>query len=137
MAQIKNPTPPVSKTAQRLLAQIHAEAEAATLAALSAKDGIVTLQDVDRDSTSFYQYRDGDMDFRDRHGYRLELRRLRCMPECWRDQPHMQGAWRPGQWDVEEVRVDGAGRKWRTDLGPHITDDFGALVPVGTEGGAA
>lgn len=91
----------------------------------------VTLQDIDRDTASVYQYRDGGMDVTDRNGYRLELRRLRTMPECWRMHTHMQGKWRPGQWDVEEVRVDGAGRKWRTDLGPHITDDFGALVPVG------
>lgn len=131
MAQLKHPTPPVSKTVQRLLAQIHAEAEAATLAALSAKDGIVTLNGVDRETSTIYQYRDGDIDFKDRSGYRLELRRMRFMPQSWRDAAHMQDRWRPGYWDVDEIRVDGAGRRWRCDLGPHIMDDFGTLVPVG------
>lgn len=131
MAQLKTPPAPVSKTVQRLLAQIHAEAEAATLAALSAKDGIVTLQSIDRDTAFIYYYSDGDYDWRDQQGYTLQLRRQRTMPESWRDCPWMDGKWRQGQWDVFEHRKDGQGREWMRFAGPHITDDFGALVPVG------
>lgn len=129
--QLKSPPAPVSKTVQRLLAQIHAEAEAATLAALSAKGGIVTLQDADHASAYVYHYKDGDYDYKDKTGYRLELRRMLFEPECWRNQPHMKGHWRPGQWNVTETRIDGQGRCWKCELGPHITDDFGMLVPIG------
>lgn len=131
MAQLKTPPAPVSKTVQRLLAQIHAEAQAATLAALSAKDGIVTLQGIERDTAFIYHYYDGDYDWRDQQGYRLEMRRERTMPASWRDAPWMQGKWRPGQWNVFERRMDGQGCEWTRDMGPHITNDFGALVPVG------
>lgn len=131
MAQLKHTTPPVSKTVQRLLAQIHAEAEAATLAALSAKDGIVTLHGVDRESTRIYHYMDGDMRWYDANGNSVWLHRMRAEPECWRGQDHMAGRWRPGQWDVSLNFKDGLGREWLCELGAHITDDFGTLVPVG------
>ena len=132
MAQLKNPPPPVSKTALRLLAQIHAEAEAATLAALSAKDGIVTLHDIDREDAFIVHYPDGDYDWRDHQGYRLQLRRDRTMPESWRAAPWMKNKWRPGQWSVYEERRDANGSTWNRSLGEHITDDFGTLVPVGS-----
>lgn len=135
MAHLKNPPAPVSKTVQRLLAQIHAEAEAATLAALSAKDGIVTLRSIDRDTAYIHHHYDGDYDWKDGQGYCLELRRQRTMPESWRDAPWMKDKWRPGQWDVFEHRFDGQGRRWVQSMGAHITDDFGTLVCV--EGGAA
>lgn len=131
MAQLKSPPEPVSETVQRLLAQIHAEAEAATLAALSAKDGICTLQNIDRDTAFVYYFSDGDFDWRDQSGYCLELRRNRILPKSWRDAPWMKNKWRPGQWSVYEVRIDGQGHTWRRDLGTFITDDFGTLVPVG------
>lgn len=132
MAQLKNPPAPVSKTVQRLLAQIHAEAQAATLAALSAKDGIVTLQCIDRESGHIYAYPDGDFDWIDGKGYRLEFRRQRFMPESWRDAWWMKDRWRPGQWRLNETRLDGYGNKWERDLGDFITDDFGTLVCVRT-----
>jgi hypothetical protein len=47
----------------------------------------------------------------------------------------MAGKGRPGQWDVRETRKDGKGRILVCNLGAHIIDDFGDLVPV--EGGAA
>lgn len=130
MAQLKTPAAPVSKTVQRLLAQIHAEAQAATLAALSAKDGIVTLQNIDREDAFIVHYPDGDYDWRDHKGYRLQLRRYRTMPDSWLDAPWMKNKWRPGQWSVFEQRTDANGCNWERSLGAHITDDFGTLVPV-------
>lgn len=130
MAQQHTLPQPVSKTVQRLLAQVQAEAQAATLEALSAKDGIVALQSCDRATASLYHYSDGDFDLRDASGYRLELRRDRFEPKSWRGVPCMQGRWRPGQWDVRERRLDGHGNEWVRDMGAHITDDFGTLVSV-------
>lgn len=135
MAQLKNPTPPVSKTVQRLLAQIHAEAQAATLEALSARDGIVVLQDIDRDTrrVRVLEWLDESMEVHDGSGLRVELDRQRRRHE-WSD-GLVQRNWRPGQWVVTLHRMDGQGRHWTCRLDPHITDDFGNLVSV--EGGAA
>jgi hypothetical protein len=116
MAKIKTPPPPVTKTVQRLLAQIHLEAQAATLAALSAKDGIVTLQPMGLDKRSF-----GDADYictEDAHGAHVSI---------WRDREK-------NTWIGTEHLTDGQGRQWRRSLGTHIIDDFGTLVPV--QGGA-
>lgn len=137
MAQLKTPPAQVSKTVQRLLAQIHAEAEAATLAALSAKDGIVALQGIDRASARVRvnPYCEAQVLLSDGKGWLLDMERKHVMPESWRDATWMKDQWRPGQWDVTLVRVDGQGRKWTCDLGAHITDDFGTLVCV--QGGAA
>lgn len=130
--QLKSPPAPVSKTVQRLLAQIHAEAEAATLAALSAKDGIVTLQDADS-ATRSADIRGDSIVITDRAGYTLMLWRRRVRPDCWEDTGIN---WHPSFWYSAETRVDGAGRKWQTyDAPTYVTDDFGTLVNV--EGGAA
>ena len=116
MAQKHTPAP-VSKTVQRLLAQIHAEAQAATLDALSAKDGIVTLQPMSSDKLTF-----GDADYigtEDNHGASVTI---------WRDR-------KKNAWIGTERLMDGQGREWRRSLGPHVINDFGTLVPV--QGGAA
>lgn len=127
---MKAPTPVITKAVAKLLAQVQAEAQAATLEALSAKDGIAVLQDVDRATAHLYEYLDGDFDLRDALGYRLRMRRERFESQCWRS-----NKWRPGLWYVSEVRVDRQGNKWTRDVGAFITDDFGTLVSV--EGGAA
>ncbi|WP_127804111.1 hypothetical protein [Hydrogenophaga sp. NH-16] len=136
MAKLKTPPPPVSKTVQRLLAQIHAEAEAATLAALSAKDGIVALQGIDRQTARVYCHptHQSVVMFADGGGYKTRMSRQHTMPESWRDSDYMKDAWRPGQWSVVLYQRDGQGREWECALGAHITDDFGTLVCV--EGGA-
>jgi hypothetical protein len=123
---------PVSKTVQRLLAQIHAEAEAATLAALSAKDGIVALHEVDRQNASIRTYCGDGLAWFDRSGYELTMSRQRFR---YTNGYLVQTDWRPGQWRVSETRVDGQGRSWESMLGYFVIDDFGSLVPV--QGGAA
>jgi hypothetical protein len=129
-------TPPVSKTLQQLLAQIQAEAVAATLEALSQKDGTVSLNEVDVQSIESSVLLDGDVIYwRDHCGYSLRISRTRFEPENWKGAIYMSGKWRPGQWRVTETRLDDQGREWECYLGPHIVDDFGTLVPV--EGGAA
>ena len=132
MAQLKNPPAPVSKTVQRLLAQIHAEAEAATLAALSAKDGIVTLQNVDRQTALIRTYCGDGLVWEDRSGYSLRMNRerFRAGGEGW-----VQTDWQPHRWHLNETRVDGAGYAWTRSLGYFVINDFGTLVNV--EGGAA
>ena len=83
MAQLKTPPAPVSKTVQRLLAQIHAEAEAATLAALSAKDGILVLHGLDRDTVRV-RHNGDHINVSDRRGTEFDMHRHRQMPERWR-----------------------------------------------------
>lgn len=75
MAQLKTPPAPVSKTVQRLLAQIHAEAEAA----LSAKDGILVLHGLDRD-TARVRHSGDFINVSDRRGTEFDMRRHRQMP---------------------------------------------------------
>lgn len=132
MAQLKNPTPPVSKTVQRLLAQIHAEAEAATLAALSAKDGIVTLQECSP-STRTLDVSGDTILITDRAGYTRHTWCRREIPACWIGTGIK---WHPSYWYSNETRVDGTGRKWQAhESTTYVTDDFGNLVDV--EGAAA
>lgn len=121
MERLANPPAPVSKTVQRLLAQIQSEAEAATLAALSAKDGIVTLQPMEIAARTW-----GDSDYinsEDRRGAGSTL---------WRDRDKS-----PWHWHGTERLIDGRGREWRRSLEAHVIDDFGNLVPVPALGGAA
>lgn len=132
--QLKNPPTPVSKTVQRLLAQIHAEAEAATLAALSAKDGIVALHPVDAATARVIVDVD-TLTHVDAAGNCMEAYRRREESATWRGKPHMRGQWHPAYWYVSLRRVDAGGHKWSCDLGRHVVDDFGTLVPA--EGGAA
>ena len=127
MAQLKNPPAPVSKTVQRLLVQIHAEAQAATLEALSAKDGIVTLQDIDRQSLRVRF--DGDqMSLRDGRGNHTLMYRHRQLPAQWVHCPEIH---HPAYWHVYEDRVDGNGVSWSRESQTMVADDFGTLVPVG------
>lgn len=122
MAQLKTPPAPVSKTVQRLLAQIHAEAEAATLQALSAKDGVVVLQPAER---PFWTFHDWSLWMRSGNGAEVHCH-----------QYHEVNGGRPlPHWLVSESRPDGSGRSWNRHLGTHIIDDFGTLVPV--QGSAA
>lgn len=122
-----------TKTLEKAIRLIRQEAEAATLEALSAKDGIVVLRDVDRGTLRIHT-RGDSMEITDDNGFCLDLYRRRFEPESWRGVGYMRGRWRPGQWAVTETRADGNGRLWSCELGAHIIDDFGTLVPV--EGGA-
>lgn len=124
-----------AKTLEKAIRQLKQEAEAATLEALSAKDGIVVLNGIDRRTAQLQDYWLEHLEWVDPDGYCLVLHRQRFEPESWVGKPHMAGKWRPGQWDVCETRKDGSGRVWVCKLGAHITNDFGDLVPV--EGGAA
>ena len=123
-----------TKTLEKAIRLIKEEAEAATLKQLSEKDGIVVLHDRERETTVVHTFLGGGMEITDRNGFRLELHRQRFEPESWRGVAHMRGYWRPGQWQVTEERTDAKGRSWVCELGAHIVDDFGTLVPV--EGGA-
>lgn len=128
MAQCKTPPAPVSKTVQRLLAQIHAEAEAATLAALSAKDGIVVLQPMPEASRVIESY--GPSGFRIEGADGSELL-------FFIDHSKDSGKQPIGpRWSASMALRDGQGQKWTTYFGfEYITDDFGTLACV--QGGAA
>ena len=131
MAQLKTPSAQVSKTVQRLLAQIHAEAEAATLQALSAKDGIVVLFDVDPE-TRRVEARGDHLEVRDARGTDFHARRYRTLPDEWKNCPEIH---HPSWWHAYECRVDGQGVSWYRETQVMVTDDFGNLVDI--EGGAA
>jgi hypothetical protein len=133
MARTKTTTPlPVSKTVQRLLAQVQAEAQAATLEALSAKDGIVVLQPMNNGpkSVEFYSVGDSEaLEIKDGLGAELTLYKRFSRPKGWDD-------WHPAHWAGCMHRVDSLGRKWSCYHDTkYVTDDFGNLVDVA--GGAA
>lgn len=114
---------PVSATVAKLLAQIHAEAEASTLAALSEKDGILVLAPMAEGPKTVQVYR---------HGVGLIVTSAGCEFRMYRDHCNDHGSlhWHPAHWFGTEVRVDGAGRRWSSTTGTHVTDDFGNLVEV-------
>lgn len=129
MARTKAAPPPVSKTVQRLLAQIHAEAEAATLEALSARDGIVVLDPMPLDGRRVVARGSRSFRFECDDGSSLHFQITH---------EHVDfGLVGPGpRWMAFQTLRDGQGRKWETILGCNfITDDFGNLVDA--EGGAA
>lgn len=120
--------PAVSATVGRLIAQVQAEAEAATLAALSAKDGILVLQPLDATSARL-RWRGDDLYIEDASGGKVRWYRQRTCPESWVGS-RLEGSWHPSQHDVYATRLDGLGREWEASLGTFITDDFGNLVEV-------
>lgn len=128
MAKLKTPTLPVSKTVQRLLAQIHAEAEAATLAALSAKDGIVALHPMPEAGRTVESVTG--------RGFRVEgadgSELIFFIDHIEDGAPQPIGP----RWSASMSLQDGSGQKWTTYFGfDFITDDYGTLVDV--KGGAA
>lgn len=127
---MKAPTPVMTKAVAKLLAQVQAEAQAATLEALSAKDGIVVLQDVDRETVRT-RFSGDHFSVRDGRGARVDSWRHRQLPHEWERCPHIH---HPAWWHVHESRVDGHGTTWQREAQIMVTDDFGTLVSV--EGGA-
>lgn len=119
---------PVSATVAKLLAQVHAEAEAATLEALSAKDGILVLQPLDASTGRLTDHGDTLL-FRDAHGAEVRYYQRRHLPDSWRG-TNLERAWHPSHYVIYMTRVDGSGREWEANLGKHVTDDFGDLVEV-------
>jgi len=120
----RTPAPAVSPTVAKLLAQIHAEAEAQTLAALSAKDGFVVLQPVSADgkrvrySSFTYGYTVSSSNGAEVAMYRDHIN------------VHNSNSWHPAHWWGSESLVDGQGREWHRSLAKHVMDDFGNLVEV-------
>lgn len=121
---------PFSPTAARLIEQIQAEARAALLAELSAKDGIVVLHPVDAETKHVRFDLEGDITIRDQRGTAINLRRRREEPESWRDSPHMAGKWHPSHWCGHQTLVDASGRDWLYGFETMVMDDFGNLVEV-------
>lgn len=120
MATRKQTPAPVSRTVQRLLAQIHAEAEAATLEALSAKDGITVLQPMPKEGRHIESC--GPRGFWVQGADGSEL--LFFIDHA----PDHAGRVGP-RWSAEEKRCDGYGNRWSRYHGWFlITDDFGNLV---------
>lgn len=128
-SQAKPSAAPFSRTAAKLIEQIQAEARAALLEELSAKDAITVLQPLDAD-TKRMRFDADAVYIRDDRGANVRLFRRREEPECWRDSPHMAGKWHPSHWWGCMVLVDAAGTQWERDLGDMVCDDFGNLVEV-------
>ena len=119
--------PAISKTVARLVQQIHAEAEAATLAALSAKDGILVLHPVDSATKRVQFFAVGDslgLEIEDAGGNGCTLYQRGKRPEGWRD-------WHPSHWCGHHSLTDSMGRKWVRCGDTYVVDDFGTLVLVG------
>lgn len=120
---------PVSATVAKLIAQIRAEAEAATLEALSAKDGVTVLQPIDR-RKAYFDISDDHIVLRGADGGQVRFYRRHEEPETWRQDASMRGHWHPAYWNVYVSRVDGNGQVWDAHPGRHVMDDFGGLVCV-------
>lgn len=120
MATRKQTPPPVSRTVQRLLAQIHAEAEAATLEALSAKDGITVLQPMPKEGRHIESCGPRGFWVRGADGSELTF---------FIDHEPGDGRRVGPRWSANEQLIDGQGRSWGRYHGWHlITDDLGNLV---------
>ena len=122
------PVPQVSATVAKLIAQVQAEAQAATLEALSAKDGILVLQPLEHKSARLHFFGD-TATFEDLAGAEVHWSRNRHCPKSWIGSA-LADRWHPAHFSVYASRFDGSGRKWNTDLGTFITNDFGDLVEV-------
>lgn len=123
MSRRYQPLSVATKTLEKAVRLIRLEAEAATLEALSAKDGIVVLQPAESPQWSFTDIgsvmnasNGATVSFYIYHGVRSNGYPV----------PH---------WLASESRTDGNGRRWTLALGRHVVDDFGTLVPA--ESGAA
>ncbi len=132
MARRRTPPPAtVSPAALKLIEQVQAEACAALLEELSAKDGITVLHPMERESGWWSITSGGShLEYRDRAGSRVEYYRRFEEPDQWRNTPHMRGHWHPAYWNVYISRVDTCGTRWDSSPGRHVMDDFGALVCV-------
>ncbi len=118
---------PISKAVVRLLAQVQAEAQTATLEALSAKDGIVVLQPLEAPEVDFWSHDYAEIS--DARGSKVKFFRRRYCPESWIGSD-LEAEWHPSRWTVSFDLVDGQGNKWHREAGYHVADDFGNLVPV-------
>ena len=129
--QHNSPPAPVSKTVQRLLAQIHTEVEAAIMAALSAKDGIVTLRPmpaVARRIDSYAGCRGHRISGSDGSSVILVV--------THKQTDHNGVALQGPRWSAYTELMDGQGNTWTRHHGYGlITDDFGNLVTA--KGGAS
>lgn len=114
----------VSPTVAKLLAQIHAEAEAQILAALSAKDGFVVLQAMasDGDKPMFRTFGAGYIVESD-NGAIVRVYRNHT-------NAHNSPYWHPAHFWGSETLIDAQGREWTRRFCDHVIDDFGNLVEV-------
>lgn len=112
---------PFSPVAARLIEQIQAEARAALLEELSAKDAIVVLHPIDA-ATRRVSHTGQRIEVSDERGAEYYSFR-RHIPE---DNSNTH----PAHWLACIRLVDGQGRKWYSHPGPLVCDDFGTLVEV-------
>jgi hypothetical protein len=126
--QVAKPLP-ISHTVARLLAQVQAEAQAATLEALSAKDRIVVLHPIEAAQVDFWAEDYVEVFDRVRSGTKATYVRRRQLPESWVG-CSLEADWHPSYWEVNLELSDCAGRLWKHVAGFHVTDDLGNLVQV-------
>jgi hypothetical protein len=112
---------PFSNTAARLIAQIQAEARAALLKELSAKDGVIVLHPLDV-ATRRVRHTGRTCEVTDGRGTEYYAFRQH-LPDA-NSQRH------PSHWIASVRLVDGAGRDWNHHIGTLVCDDFGNLVEV-------
>lgn len=77
-----------------------------------------------------WEWRDGDYTSRlEAHASHLNGE---CFVKCWhREIGWAVETWHPSYWYQYSYRTDEQGRRWGAEGPPHVTDDFGFLVPVG------
>lgn len=121
-------SPTITKLLATLRAEIEAEEKARRLAQLHETADIVVLPPIDRTRARFVD-EGSRLSFVDGDGARLDMWRRHKCPASWEKYPNRLG-WHPSHWDLDMTRVDGNGVRWSTDLGWHVTDDFGNLVKV-------
>lgn len=117
-----------SPTARKLIEQLQAEAQAATLEVLSAKDGITVLHGLDS-RTKRVIFGNDYITIRDDRGSFIDLYQRRHLPEIWKNM-EMEAIWNPTHWYGSTTLVDGNDVEWYRQLNTMVCNDFGDLVAV-------
>lgn len=123
------PAAAFSPAADKLIAQLQAEARAQLLADLSSKDAITVLHGVDPETRRVVARAD-EIEVEDDKGNRRRLHRQREEPASWKADPYMAGIWHPSHWTGRQTFVDANGVEWTSYLDTLVCDDFGNLVEV-------
>lgn len=116
-------TAPFSRTAAKLIEQIQADARAALLEELSAKDGITVLHTLDA-ATRRLVHEGRRYSVNDSRGAEFSAHRDHVRNDTF------WASWHPAHWLVSVTLVDGTGADWYRLLGTFVCDDFGNLVEV-------
>lgn len=115
-----------AKTLEKAVRLIKLEAEAATLEALSAKEGLQVLRPIPRSELEFDWWPCGLNVWRTSKPFN-KVMWLAIYHTPSNEDRRFQGIY----WLAEVSMIDQRGKMWTQSFGRMIVDDFGTLVPLG------